>query len=545
MRIFFVLVATMACLSLSAVGLSVVEQKNKYGYADESGKIVIKPKYTRAYPFQNGKAKVSNGNKWGYIDENGKAVIPIVYDNIEPFEKGLARVQKDGKYGYIKEDGSVYIKPEYNFIGSFNDAGWLWVGKGKTLSESTKGLYHYDKLIIKPSGKTRNLGFYVKTDSIDYTDGRPVTAVDGEPENNEIKKNFCKLSVSSEPYIWSKALFGYYRVYDLDGNMLASVNNAAIGMPRDGYCITRSYSKKKGVQYYDFNYVSADGKSRKLFKSDIRQTIDEDDIYEGCKAFDNGYALCRTGSSAYIINTNGTQVSGTFAQLKPLEEKGYISKRGDLYGFVSESGLELLAPKYAMLLPSLLSSGVYAAKDASSGRYGYVDRMGKQVIPFRFESALGFAGDRAYVKEAGAWGIVDVNGNYVVKNRWDDVVLPLDINSDFIWVKDNDGKWKCLQISTDRLSFSNGYDDALAFDSKGRALVNNDNVFGAVSYTGETVIPQRFSTLELASKALKHIDNDGKDTMTDAEAYRFNIYHNNDRHKYRLSGRVDDTMWDY
>lgn len=66
------------------------EKTNKYGYKDESGKIVIKPLYDIAYEFTDGKYAEVNigadyeknkGGKWGIIDTKGKLVHPVKYDN--------------------------------------------------------------------------------------------------------------------------------------------------------------------------------------------------------------------------------------------------------------------------------------------------------------------------------------------------------------------------------------------------------------------------------------------------------------------------------
>ena len=33
--------------------------------------------------------------------------------------------------------------------------------------------------------------------------------------------------------------------------------------------------------------------------------------------------------------------------------------------------------------------------------------------------------------------------------------------------------------------------------------------------------------------------------MNDTEAFRFNIYNNGERHKYRLHQQIADEMWDF
>lgn len=66
-------------------GLFRIKKNGKIGYSDTNGKIVIEPQFDCAFPFENGKAKVSNdcktisdtehskwiSEKWKYIGRNG------------------------------------------------------------------------------------------------------------------------------------------------------------------------------------------------------------------------------------------------------------------------------------------------------------------------------------------------------------------------------------------------------------------------------------------------------------------------------------------
>lgn len=69
-------------------GLFRIKRNGKIGFADETGKVVIEAKYSCAYPFENGKAKVTlncetindgehstwESDEWFYIDKIGKKV---------------------------------------------------------------------------------------------------------------------------------------------------------------------------------------------------------------------------------------------------------------------------------------------------------------------------------------------------------------------------------------------------------------------------------------------------------------------------------------
>ena len=53
---------------MSAKGC-IVDQRERIGYADESGRAVIKPRFAFGFPFENGKAKVT--------DEAATGLLPI------------------------------------------------------------------------------------------------------------------------------------------------------------------------------------------------------------------------------------------------------------------------------------------------------------------------------------------------------------------------------------------------------------------------------------------------------------------------------------
>lgn len=526
-----------------AQDLTVTRVKEKFGYADENGNVVIKADYTKAYPFENGRAKVQKGDKWGYIGTDGKPVIKIEYDNIEEFQNGIARVKKGKKYGYIREDGTIYISPEYDFIGAINEAGYTWVGKGKTLDAAVKGLYKDGKLIIPV--KYLTLGFYVPTDSIDYTTGAVIEHLNGHPKNYEIDRNLAKLSVSKEPYIWAYS-YGNF-VFDLEGNMLVKNIGGAAGMPRDGYMLKRYHSTKGKNHYYDFNYIAADGKSSKLFKKDIRQLVDLENVYESCGAFNDGTAMCGTESSAYLIDKTGKQVSETYTRLIPVVGRRHFicTAGGGLQGIISAAGNVTVNPEYKRIISSSRDGSVFGACNQQM-RCGFIGADGSQIIPFDYDDVTSFIGGKAFVRQGQYYGIIDTAGNYIVRNAWEALCPPARETDDFIWAKSpKSQKWNVLQISKDACPFEIEVDEATTFDEKGRALYRQGELVGAVGTDGTTVLPLNFSSFDVATRALRYIDEQGKPRMEEIDAYRFNIYNHPDIHKFRLHQKISSNLWDY
>ncbi|HSR52174.1 MAG TPA: WG repeat-containing protein [Acidobacteriota bacterium] len=100
-------------------GLARFERDEKFGFFDESGQVVIQPRFEFALPFSEGLAAVCKGctrenhgehwsavgGNWGYIDRSGRESIPFAYDEAASFEGGRARVVQDGQPQWIGKDG--------------------------------------------------------------------------------------------------------------------------------------------------------------------------------------------------------------------------------------------------------------------------------------------------------------------------------------------------------------------------------------------------------------------------------------------------------
>lgn len=107
--------------SNQTAALIMVAQKGKYGFIDNTGRIVIPFRYSAADSFSEGLANVKVGQKWGYIDEIGKMVIAPLYSFAFPFYEGLAAVEIGKKWGFIDKTGQVTIPAVYEFVPNFSD----------------------------------------------------------------------------------------------------------------------------------------------------------------------------------------------------------------------------------------------------------------------------------------------------------------------------------------------------------------------------------------------------------------------------------------
>ena len=109
--------------SLENIEFMPIQKDGKYGFADDSGKVVIPCQWKKAYQFSEGLARVKdeNGN-CGYIDKTGKVVIPCQWKKAYQFSEGLAHVEDDNKkWGYIDKTGKVVIPYQWEEASSFSN----------------------------------------------------------------------------------------------------------------------------------------------------------------------------------------------------------------------------------------------------------------------------------------------------------------------------------------------------------------------------------------------------------------------------------------
>ena len=110
-------------------GLAVVKVNGLYGYIDATGQFAIKPKFYKADSFSSGLAGVfsPDGGRYGsmgYIDRTGSMVITLPSEHREfpsPFSEGLVPIAGEGKAGYMDATGKVVIPAQFDAAFPFSE----------------------------------------------------------------------------------------------------------------------------------------------------------------------------------------------------------------------------------------------------------------------------------------------------------------------------------------------------------------------------------------------------------------------------------------
>lgn len=130
-------------LAGESVSLFPIEQNGKWGYIDNSGKVVVKPSFDQAGPFSENLGAVCSNGKCGFVNANGQLVIKPQFDEggmdfgsfgfktDYTFSEGLACVKVGDKWGYIDKTGRFVINPRFYYAENFHEGLALIVPDGE------------------------------------------------------------------------------------------------------------------------------------------------------------------------------------------------------------------------------------------------------------------------------------------------------------------------------------------------------------------------------------------------------------------------------
>lgn len=118
-------------------------------FLDVSGNQVFSESFSDAGLFCNGLARVEK-EKWGFIDKKGEVIIPFKYKYVLDFNEGLAAVSIDDdggtiSWGYVNTKGEEIIPPQYNHVSYFH--------QGRAVVSKSTGNYNYAYYLIDTEGK--------------------------------------------------------------------------------------------------------------------------------------------------------------------------------------------------------------------------------------------------------------------------------------------------------------------------------------------------------------------------------------------------------
>ena len=295
--------------------------KGLWGYIDQTGKMVIKPKYQTAGEFNEGLAPVSvevnRVRKWGFINKEGQLVIEPQFDYAFPFSEGLSAVSVDNKWGYVDRNGILVIEPQFlRSVGPFHGGrAYVWQGDKMGFIDQT------GKIVIKPQ--------------FDYGDN--------------FSEGLAKMRIGSCPT-------GGRGYIDDIGNWVIPPIFKAAGTLRNGVAFVRTFND-------EFFHINRKGEILSFAELDHKN----EDALPLCNFL---YDIKYTSPSAEEMNNNRVILMARHSGgLFPVENN-------NLFGFADSLKNIIVEPQFYTVAPFCNGLSRVVFKD---WKMGYIDQTGKVV----------------------------------------------------------------------------------------------------------------------------------------------------------------------
>ncbi len=397
--------------------------KQLWGFADHNHQLIVAPKYNRVDDFSDGLAWVEWKDKCGFIDAKGKEVIPLIYQSAESFYGGYSVVQIKDNNAVIDKKGTYVVPFTANNISWYNgevgriEKSYVYglVGKGGKLvlpieygsiEKFTEHLFIFSKqnnkgdLMLGKMGLVNSKGKIVLEQKYDLiypiTEGFATIKLNNrwglmdstgkvilQPIYEEIR------NPKAEGFVGFKK-DDKWGIIKFDGTILVNPIYDVLGNGNSNFDEQVDKNLKAFKVYYKGNYGMIDFNGKEKIP---------------IKYYMLGYLSDGIMTAYRTIDTskNGLPITGLT--------------------FINEQGVELIAPMKNYNLVGMYSEGLIAIGFGVQrlSKWIYVDSSAKQMIAGEFEEAEAFHQGTAIVKKAGKYGVIDRMGKEKIPFRYSEI----------------------------------------------------------------------------------------------------------------------------
>ena len=262
----------------------------------------------------------------------------------------------------------------------------------------------------------------------------------------------------------------------------------------------------------------------------LTKEYDEADCFCGKE-----HATVKLGKSYGMINKEGKEIVPVkYDDVNWFSDGLAAVKLNGLYGYVNESGNEIVSPRYYFATSHVEgmawvqlngesffidnsgrplegskseSDGYNPFNDGlapiqKSGHKGFIDKTGKEVIPFLYDKAWEFSEGLAGVELDGKWGYINLQGDMIISPQFDYVES---FRNGFAEVK-NGELWglinkKGMEVAQTKFQVVSNFEEGLA-------PVKIDDKYAFLNNLGDLVIPEKYDDTHYFSDGLVAVSMD-------------------------------------
>ena len=172
------------------------------------------------------------------------------------------------------------------------------------------------------------------------------------------------------------------------------------------------------------------------------------------------------------------------------------------WGCIDKTGKEVIPLKYYHV--SWFEGGLASVQFKLNGNFAFINNKGEVVVTLKYNNVFGFAEGLAPVELNGKWGYVDKIGKEIIPLKYDAVKH----FSEGLALVKLEGKWGVVD-KLGKSVISHKYDYIDSFD-EGLAIVELNNKYGVVNRMGREIIPLRYNVISPFSEGLAAVKLGGK-----------------------------------
>ena len=406
-------------LLLSQTILIPAKMGDLWGYVDTLGAWQIKPKFSWASHFTEGKALVGFFGKTVFVNKRGGLVFSYLFDDAALFNNDLAVVEMEEKMGVINFLGDTVIPITYDEIGVFSE-GLIYAG-----IDDKYGYFDEAGKEIVP---------FVYESAFDFVN------------NKAIVKSKGKYGVIN--MVGQQLVPPVYEYIYLDSNGFVAKHGDVFGlisyagdtlMPFEYSAIsTFSNNRAIAVKGDKYQYVNQQGKVV------INSSFPYDETTMNFSAFKNGYARVKSNGKVGVIDTEGESIFPAIFM-----DVGYYNplltpiRKLDKWGFADEN-VDLKIPYMYNYAYNFVDGYAIVENDSTQA---LINKMNEEIIPFGYNEITVIDSNYIYVKKGDFVGLLNFNNEILVPVEYDkmenyndeELTFTKDNKTHIYWLKT--GKW--------------------------------------------------------------------------------------------------------
>ena len=436
MRVF---VLFLSCILLSSwyragdpaepVALFPVYQKGQYGYVNEKGRMLIKPRFQQVGPFSNGLASVQEDGHFGYINTQGQYVIEPQFDEAHPFQDGYAAVSLHSIKYLIDIQGHIQFEHSYK--------NWEWAEKPETRNHLVVTANDGRQGLVDLKGQVILDVIYDQINT--FSEGLATVSRHTIPAEGVAKSEVA--------------------VFNLAGEMIVPFGRFdRIGAFKNGYAMV-SQQRKRGDRFRELTgVINQKGELQFLLKDKLIDFIDSERMYQEGLAEIAIYTVDRDTLSsgqhnetdAYrgVINSEG-KIVFSHPQVKditPFENGRAFAKTTSHSWVLIDSKGKRVGDKYYLTVPEAGFENGTAVVSMEEG-LGLINTEGKLLLPLanlqttyyqRQDNVVFYEVEilekDTYVRR---WGFWDLQTGFIQSPRYTKTDLDSGFKSGLVQVEEN------------------------------------------------------------------------------------------------------------